>query len=439
MASVLVLYPGTVSFRQEQVQTHAPMLEALGLQLVLAHDGFVESDRRFFDDVIEMPPPEDVVGGLRAVEKWLGAHAIDAVLAQSEDALPLGALVARKLGLPGITPEAALLTTNKYSCRERLAAAQVPQPRFALVSSAAGARAFAREVGYPVVLKGVASALGRLVTLVDGEGELDGKVARLLAALPRSADIRRLADFARAGDLDLGCDPRREFLVEAFARGAPVETDGLMVGDDVLLFGVTEQALSPPPIFYMEGYLLPADRPRNELEAIERTSAAALVALGVTNAGFSVEMRLERGAASIIEVNGRLGWDEGFGDLFAAVTGAQPAFLALQLALGARPEFVRRPDVASALAYRSHYADGIVTRVSGPQELAAIEAAHDVRVGLVLHPGARLFAPPNPDVSPHLAWALATDPRSSRAAYARARAAVAEIVVDVAPRDSRAD
>src|SRR5438552_18341900 len=130
MANVLVLYPGSASFRQEQVRAHAPLLEALGLRLVLAHDGIVESDLRFFGDVIEMPPPEDVIGGLRAVEKWLGTRAIDAVLAQSEDALPVGSLVARNLALPCITPEAALLTTNKLSCREKLAAVHVSQPRF---------------------------------------------------------------------------------------------------------------------------------------------------------------------------------------------------------------------------------------------------------------------------------------------------------------------
>lgn len=434
MTSVLVLYPGSVGFRQEQVEAHAPVLQALGVRLVLAHDDFVESDREFFGDVIEMPPPEDVVGGLRAIERWLGSHSIDAVLAQSEDGLPLGSFVSRKLGLPGITPEAAVLTTNKHACRARLAAAGVPQPRFALVSSVAGARAFAREVGYPVVLKGVSSALGRLVTLVDSDGRLEDAVARVRAALPTSADIRRLVDFARAGDLDLGCDPERDFLVEAFARGAPVETDGLVVGDEVLLFGVTEQVLSPAPLFYMEGYLLPADRPQSELETIERTSAAALAALGVTNAGFSVEMRIERGEARIIEVNGRLGWDEGFGDLFAAVTGAQPAFLALQLALGAKPAIVRGPNAASALAYRSHYADGTVTRVPDARRLAAIEAEHGVRTGLAVAAGTRMFAPPNPDVMPHLAWALATDARSSRAAYARARAALAGIEIDVAPR-----
>ena len=44
-----------------------------------------------------------------------------------------------------------------------------------------------------------------------------------------------------------------------------------------------------------------------------------------------------------------------------------------------------------------------------------------------------MHAPPSPDVAPHLAWALATDPSSSRAAYARARSAVLALPVEQTP------
>jgi biotin carboxylase len=436
MTKVLAVYPGPISFRQAQVSLHKPILDALGIQLVLADDVIDAGDRDLFADAIQLPPPQHVGEALARIERWLASNAAHAVLAQSESGLFAGALVARKLGVPCISPEAALLTTSKHLCREVLERARVPQPRFALASTAADVRRFAGDVGYPVVLKGVASALARLVELVRDESALDGAVERMRAGLLTSVDIARLVDFGATARVDVGCDPRAQFLVEAFAKGAAVETDGVVAADEIRSFGVTEQALSKPPLFFMEGYLLPADRPAAEIEHVESVSNAALRALGVANTGFSIELRLDAGRASIIEVNGRLGWDEGFGDLFAAVTGAQPAFQALEIALGRASPFERRAGVHAAVAYACCYENGIVARVPDDEEIARVEREHGVRCGMAVDEGDRTFAPPHPDATPHLAFALATDGRSSRVAYSRARAAVDALRFEIAPLTS---
>ena len=432
MATVLIIYPGSVHFRQEQMARHRALLAELGIRTVLADDFVQDSDREVFDDVVALPPCDRVVEGWRVLERWLDAHAVDAVLAQSEPAIFLGALAARKIGRPGIGVEAALLCVSKFLCRRELERARVPQPRFRLARDAKDVRAFAADAGYPVVLKATASALGRLVTLVGSAQEVDAAVALVRAGLGDSTDILRLREFGRCTGIDLGYDPANEFLVESFARGAPVETDGIVVGGEPRSFGVTEQILMKPPLFFIEGYLLPADRPQTELDEIERVSDAALAALGVSDTGYSIEMKLDGGKASVIEVNGRLGWDEGFGDLFEVVTGSQPGFLCLQLALGARPGFERRRDVRCAVAYQSTCVDGVVRRVPSPGELAAIERT-GARAGLAVHLDERTYAPPHPDATPHLAWVLVTDPTSSRAAYARAHEAVERLQFEIEP------
>jgi hypothetical protein len=115
------------------------------------------------------------------------------------------------------------------------------------------------------------------------------------------------------------------------------------------------------------------------------------------------------------------------------VTGAQPAFQALEIALGRAQPFTRRADVRSALAYACCYDDRIVARVPSADEVTRVEQAHGVRCGLAVHAGERVFAPPHPDATPHLAFALATDARSSRTAYARARTAVDALRFDLEP------
>lgn len=433
MIDVLCVYPGTASFRQRQVVAHRALLEQLGVRLILADDYDDPGDRACFADVIALPPPEQLEAGKRALDRALEGRAIHGVLAQSESGLCLGALVAAERGLPCIPLHAALLTTSKFGTRTALAAAGVAQPEFALARTAADVRRFAADRGHPVVLKASASALARLVTLVKTDAEVDGAVARLRAGLARSPDVRRLVEFGRAARLDLGHDPLDAFLVESFARGLPVETDGVVARDAIGTFGVVEQVLTPPPLFFFEGYLLPADLPATELAAIEAASDAALRALGVRDTGFSIEMRLDGRRASILEVNGRLGWDEGFGDLFAEITGAQPVLQTLQIALGQPVVVQRRTDVRAAVAYSACYADRVVASTPTAEEIARVERELEVRAGACVWPGERMFAPPHPDVSPHLAWALARHPTSSRAAYASARAALARLPVEVAP------
>lgn len=435
MPTVLILYPGSVTFRQEQMAKHRPLLRELGIRTVLGDDFVQDSDRDFFDDVVALPPCDKVVLGWRTLESWLAANAVDAVLAQSEPAILLGALAARKLGTPGPSPEAALLTVSKLLCRRALESARVPQPRFTLARTEREARAFADEHGYPIVLKATASALGRFVTLVRSPGELESSVAFVRAGLPASTDVVRLVDFGRAAGIDLGYDPLTEFLVESFAPGDPVETDGVLHRKEPLSFGVTAQVLTPPPLFFVEGYLLPADLPAAGIEAIERVSDSALLALGLSDTGYSIEMRVSDGRPLVIEVNGRLGWDEGFGDLFEVVTGVQPAFACLQIALGARPEFARRADIRCAVAYLSNLEDGVVAKLPAEADLLALER-RGFRAGLAVHEGERTYAPPHPDVTPHLAWALATDPRSSRAAFERARDAVRDLRFEIEPARS---
>jgi len=431
LSDVLCLYPGPATFRQREVGRNRDLLASLGVRLLLADDYDDPGDRACFADVIAMPPPQELAASKRALDRALAGKRVDAVLAQSESALCLGALFAAERGLPCLPLEATLLTTSKFGTRTALEAAGVAQPRFALAHDAQGVRRFAATHGYPVVIKATASALARLVTLVRSEADVELAVARLRDGLQRSPDVQRLSEFADVAGLELDHDPRTSFLVESFARGLPLETDGVVSRDTIVDYGVTEQVMTAPPLFFFEGYLLPADLTAADRAAIERTSGDALRALGVRDTGFSTELRWQDGRASIVEVNGRLGWDEGFGDIFDVAAGVQPVLQALQVALGMPVAASPRPDVRCAVAYSACYEDRIVTRIPDEETIRTVAREHGVRAGVCVWPGDRLYAPPSLDIAPHLAWVLATDPTSSRAAYERARGVLRHLPVEL--------
>ncbi|MFH1382395.1 MAG: ATP-grasp domain-containing protein [Chloroflexota bacterium] len=419
MATLLVLYPayGTVSC--ERVSRFAE--EIPGLKLVLADDEPTTSDEDIFSEVVELPPPEKLAEAHDIIRRWCDKRHPDGIFMQSERGLLLGALLAEEYNLKGPSVEAAHLCANKYRQRTVLSHAGIGNPLFTLAENADDVRRLGKDFDYPLVLKCVISTMSRLVTLVCRKEDVDTAVERIRTGLAKSMDVARLTSFAQTVRVDLGCDPREQFLVESFLAGDMVETDGLVVESRPFTFGVTEQIQSVNPPFFIEGYLFPAEC--IDSKPVEKVSDAIIKATGLRNSGFSIEMRVCNGEIQLMEINGRLGWDDGFNDLFEVRTHQQRVFQTLQLALGIEPKLIRDESHFAALAYRSYYYDGFVEELPTRDELAQLER-DGLRFGLSTHNGARFIAPPSPDVYPHVAWALANHPASSHAAYDIARRAV---------------
>lgn len=385
MTSYLLLYT--------EAPTRRVLCEHRPGRLIFASDCVMPEDRDAYDECIQLPPVWEIKETLLRLRRVKA----DRIIVQTEYGLLVGSILASP------SPRAAFLCVNKWLCRQALRQAGVPVPRFALVSSAEEIR----RLGFrcPVVLKPVASTRGRLVRKVEAPSELEAAVAELQARLPNALDILRCQNFADLMSFDMDCDPTRQFLVEEFAEGRPRETDGLIFGDRIDCFGTTEQVVGGAPNFYIEGYKFPVD---GGLEAI---TERAVRALELRDTGFSIEFRGD----TVIEVNGRLGEDAGFPDLFHAALGKYPILKWIEG--DARP---LTPRGFSAVAYQSRYAPGLVRRTSNQNGAVVL-----------VKPGQRLAAPHTADFNPHLAYALATSPESAEAAYRSARGAVNRVIFEI--------
>lgn len=107
-------------------------------------------------------------GLLRAAEAVAAEHRVVGVFSYDETLVVTAALIAERLGLPGLTSRGADNCRNKHNTRQLLTAAGLPQPHFAYVTDAEQALAAADSFGYPVVLKprGMGASIG--VIRVDG-------------------------------------------------------------------------------------------------------------------------------------------------------------------------------------------------------------------------------------------------------------------------------
>src|SRR5262245_63546457 len=108
MTTLLVVHPRLADLRGADPARFAPLLRALGLQLVLADHEPDSELARPFAEVLALPPPHEVEAGWQALQRFLARRPVDAVLAQTESGLPYGALLAASRGLRGPSPAAVL-------------------------------------------------------------------------------------------------------------------------------------------------------------------------------------------------------------------------------------------------------------------------------------------------------------------------------------------
>jgi biotin carboxylase len=235
---------------------------------------------------IDLRRPEAAAASILALAR---RRPIDGIVAVDDQGVLVAALAAGDLGLPHNPPDAVRATRDKLAMRETLAAAGVPQPRFASVGPDEDVAAAAATVGLPCVIKPTSLSASRGVIKAD-----DAPGAKL-------AGDRVRAIVAAAGE-----DPAGPLLVETYVPGAEVAVEGLLRGGVLETLAVFDK---PDPLAgpYFEEtiYVTPSRLAPAVVAAVEQTAAAACAAMGLVEGPVHVELRTDGATAWLIEVAAR--------------------------------------------------------------------------------------------------------------------------------------
>ncbi|HEY6960346.1 MAG TPA: hypothetical protein VI408_00510, partial [Gaiellaceae bacterium] len=241
-----------------------------------------------------------------AIERLVSALGIDGLISPGTD-WPVGvaARIAERAGLPHpITPQTAVLATNKLRQRERLAEAGVPQPRSWVV----GADDPPPEVDGQVVVKAP-----------DRQGQKGLTLVRDRAELPAAIDAARGA--ARNGLA----------LVEELVDGPEVTAIGFSVGGVYHCLAVSDRIVAEPPAFGVAlAHVWPSEVPAG---AVADTVSRTLDAIGLADGPSYVQLRVDAGGPKVIEAAARLGGGHD-AELVHAATGVDLNGLAMNAAVG---------------------------------------------------------------------------------------------------------
>ncbi len=220
-------------------------------------------------------------------------HPVAGVVGVDDDTAIVAAAVAARLELRGNPVQAALAARDKHQQRERLAAAGVPVPRFAVFPSDADPEALARQVAYPCVLKPLRLSASRGVIRADTPTGF-------------TAAFRRLCAILAAPEVAACGEPARRMLVEDFIPGPEVALEGLLVSGRLQVLAVFDK---PDPLdgpFFEETiYVTPSRLGDGALRAIAATAQAAVTALGLVEGPVHAELRHNDRGPWLIELAAR--------------------------------------------------------------------------------------------------------------------------------------
>jgi biotin carboxylase len=319
------------------------------------------------------------------------------------------AVVAERLGLPGLTMAGAENCRDKHLTRTALTAAGLPQPRFMLVSTAAEAAEAAERIGYPVVVKprGMGASAGVVrVNEPAGLAEAFGITARASHAGPPSFE--------------------QGVLVEEMVTGPEISIDAVVAAGEYRSFCIARKQLGPAPCFEEVGHVVDARDPLTTDAGLHEMLTRAHRVLGLADGITHTEVRLTGRGPVIIEVNGRLG-----GDLIPYLgklaTGVDPGQVAADVARGVRPDL--RQDRSQVTGVRFLYPpqDCRIAAISLPDP-AGVPGL--VRAQPMAAPGSVLYLPPRAHLGRYACLiASAGDPASCQASLDRA-AALSRVVTE---------
>ncbi len=294
-----------------------------------------------------------------AVARAVADRVPDGVVSFAEPHVLAGALAQERLGLPGPSLHAAVISRNKALQRAVFAAHGVPQPEHLLVPDVAEARTWMLE-RLPVVVKPLTRAGSEGVELVRTAEESAEIVAR------RTCEGKVLVEEAVQGP---------EFSVEALVR------DG-----EVLFENVTAKETTPPPYFVELTHRCAHRFEDDELAArVDALTQGVLNAIGMRTGLVHLEFKVGRNGPALMDIAVRtpgdylpdaVGLAYGF-DLYEAV---------IRLALGLPvDELIRTDPVSWPATHFPTAAPGTITAISGAEEILAHPSV--VRVRLRKKPG----------------------------------------------------
>ena len=363
---ILLLLP-TKTYRAEAFLSAASQL---GVMVAIGSDQPQTlselSPRKSF--VIDFSKPEKAT---KTIVTFAQAHPIDAIVGVDDDTTVLVSMAAKALSLPHNSVESARTTRSKYQMRKVLAAADIPSPRFELVSINADPAKIAKHAKFPCVLKPLSLSASRGVIRANDPKEF-AKAFRRIVSILDSSDVKTRKD-ART----------QQILVEDFIPGVEVALEGILIQGRLKVLAIFDK---PDPLdgpFFEETlYITPSRLPVGVQEDIISCTTRTADTLGLREGPVHAELRVNDNGAWIIEIAAR-----SIGGLCARTlrfgTGISLEELIIRHAIGMEVESLQREQQPAGVMMIPIPHAGILREVRGKADAEQVSGIDEVTISIL--------------------------------------------------------
>ncbi|MEU6081628.1 ATP-grasp domain-containing protein [Streptomyces sp. NPDC047108] len=233
------------------------------------------------EDLVDaVEPSQGAYGSLdelwaETVDAAVRAHRPDGVVAFTESHVLGAAMAQDRLGLPGPSLQAAVISRNKALQRGRFRAHAIGQPEYVLTNDLSDAAEWA-GARLPVVVKPLSS------------GGSDGVELVADAAAFAGAALRRAAE--------------RPLLVESALEGPEYSWEALVRDGEVWFSNLTAKTTTGPPHFVEIAHRVAAPLPAPDAERVAELGRSVLSAIGMRTGIVHLEFRMTSAGPAVMEV-----------------------------------------------------------------------------------------------------------------------------------------
>lgn len=232
-----------------------------------------------------------------AIYKEAKKNKIDGILTTSDFPVRSVAYVAEKLGINGLSSNAAKISTNKYLLREELKNTQLSCPKYIKIENASE---LSKVDFFPAIIKPVDSSASRGVKKVNTKEELE-------------QEYKISKNFSNS----------KKVIVEEYIEGKEFSVESVTLNGKTTVIAITDKKIigKENGYFVEFSHIIQANINTSEKELIENTTIDLIDAIKLDFSSSHTEIILSNNKAYVIEIGARLGGDYIGSDLVYQSTG----------------------------------------------------------------------------------------------------------------------
>ncbi len=292
---------------------------------------------------------------IEGVVKTAEAFQPDGIMTLATD-MPMRSIAAacEKLGLPGISFETAVKSTDKGEMIKAFEANGVEHPWYFILSSPEELDDVKGKITFPCISKPTDNSGSRGVMLIHSEEELRDAVAYS-------------SENGRNGSV----------IVEEYMQGPEVSVEIITLDGEPHVLNVTDKLTTGAPHFVEMGHNQPSRLPECDLAKIRDLACRAVKAVGIQNGPAHVEIMLTKDGPKMVELGARMGGDCITTHLVPLSTGIDMIEATIRIACGETPDITQKFQKGSAIRYFNPPA-GVIQSISGAEEAGKICGVREI-------------------------------------------------------------